>query len=360
MATQSKVVISKDDSVRVDITPMNNNQSPSRKTYVLSKVIGKPKPTIYPFSESQSVASLDVINNFSADSIKFDSVSITVNISSSASMPTDLIMKIIGVDKNGVNRDSLTAQESKGGGLTDTLRLSPGEVKKIIFDKTTSLGGHGIDQFLSSFFTGGSGSLPSKLIVTGQAIVDPASYYQYPDSTGTVEAGDSVHTSMDFEFPVRIGIINGKYDTTYVLSDSSGNKIDKKSLTQIDSGNVIFTIFNGFPLQIGVGSKLFGGLASNQSKPDTVVLLSLPKVGVITADSARYASNPNSPIGLTGTVIGLDTADVGKINPARFISVNVQLNTSGSNVPVEFKKSYYVQVKAFVSVRYNVDFDKLK
>ena len=46
------------------------------------------------------------------------------------------------------------------------------------------------------------------------------------------------------------------------------------------------------------------GLAYNKSIPDTVVLLSLPKTGVILADSARYVSNPNSPIGLTGTVIG--------------------------------------------------------
>ncbi len=101
-------------------------------------------------------------------------------------------------------------------------------------------------------------------------------------------------------------------------------------------------------------------MRTDQSIPDTVVLLSLPKVGVIQADSARYASNPSSPIGLTGTVIGLDTADVDKINPANFIALKIKLNTSGSNQPVEFKQSYYVRLKAFVSVVYNVNFDKLK
>ena len=59
-------------------------------------------------------------------------------------------------------------------------------------------------------------------------------------------------------------------------------------------------------------------------------------------------------------MISLDTADVDKINPANFVAVTIHLNTSGSNVPVEFKPSYYVQLKAFVSVVYNVDFDKLK
>ena len=358
-ATQNKVAISKDDSVRVDITPLNNNQG--RKTYILSKVVGKVKPTIVPINETVDASMGDIGNKFTADSIKFDSISITLKILSTGSFPTDLIMKVTGLDNNGVARASLTAQEVKpGGGSTDTLRINPGQEKDIVFDKTTALGGYGIDQFLASFFTGGSGSLPQTLVVTGQAIVDPASYYQYPDSTGTVEIGDSVYTSMNFSFPVTVGIINGTFKDTVVISDSSGNKIDKKSLTQIDSGNVIFTIFNGFPLQITVGSKLLPGLASNQSIPDTVVLLSLPKVGVIEADSARYVSNPNSPIGLTGAVIGLDTSDVDKINPANFVAVTIHLNTSGSNVPVEFKKSYYVQLKAFVSVLYNVDFDKLK
>ena len=359
--TQGKVLITKDDSVRVDITPLNNNQSPPRKTYVLSKVIGKLKPTTVPINETVDAWIGDIGSKFSADSIKFDSVSITLNILSTGLFPTDLTMKVIGLDDKGNQHGSLTAQEVKpGGGLTDTLRINPGQTKKIVFDKTTSQGANGIDQFLSSFFSSGNASLPSKLQVLGQAVIDPASYYQYADSTGTVQTGDSVYTSVEFSFPVTIGIINGTFKDTVVISDSSGNKIDKKSLSQIDSGQVIFTIFNGFPMQISVGSKLLPGLANNKSLPDTVVLLSLPKSGVILADSARYVSNPNSPIGLTGTVISLDTSDVDKINPANFVAVNIKLNTSGSNVPVEFKKSYYVQLKAFVSVRYNVDFDKLK
>ncbi|MGA7161416.1 MAG: hypothetical protein WBZ48_10465 [Bacteroidota bacterium] len=360
-ATKKKVVISKDDSVRVDVTPLNNNQSPPRKTYVLSKVIGKLKPTVVSINQTVDASIGDVGNKFTADNIKFDSVSITLNILSTGLFPTDLLMKVVGLDSVGNPRATLVAQDLKpGGGLTDTLRIYPGQTKKIVFDKSTSNGNNGIDQFLSSFFSTGSGSLPSKLQVVGQAVIDPASYYQYADSTGTVATGDSVFTSMQFSFPVTIGIINGTFRDTVVISDSSGNKIDKQSLTQIDSGNVIFTIYNGFPLQLTVGTKLLPGLAYDKSKPDTAVLLSLPKTGLIVADSARYVSNPNSPIGLTGTVISLDTADVGKINPASFAAVTIRLNTSGSNVPVEFKKSYYVQLKAFVSVRYNVDFDKLK
>ncbi len=359
----NKVLISKDDSVRVDILPLNNNQSPPRKTYVLSKVIGKLKPTTVAINQTVDAAIGDIGNEFSADSIKFDSVSITLNILSTGLFPTDLTMKVIGLDKNGNQRASLVAQDVKpGGGLTDTLRINPGQAKKIVFNKTTSSGANGIDQFLSSFFSGGNASLPSKLQVVGQAVIDPASYYKYPDSTGTVEIGDSVFTSVNFSFPVSIGIINGVFRDTVVLTDTSGNKIDKKDLALIDSGNVIFTIFNGFPLQITVGSKLLPGLASNPSIANTdsnAVLLSLPKTGLITADSARYASLPNSPIGLTGIVIPLTSSDVGKINPARFVAVTIHLNTSGSNLPVAFKQSYYVQLKAFVSVNYNVNVDSL-
>jgi hypothetical protein len=303
----------------------------------------------------------DIGNKFSADSIKFDSVSITLKILSTGSFPTDLAMKIIGLDKNGVRRDSLIAREVRGGVLGDTLRINPGVEKKIVFDKSTSTGGHGIDQFLSSFFSGGSGSLPQQLIVTGRALVDPPSFYQYPESTGTVTAGDSVYTSVEFKFPVRVGIINGTYKDTITISDTSGNKIDKKSVAQIDSGKVIFTINNAFPFQLDVGTKLFPALAADKSKADTsTVLLLLPKVGEIRADSARYASKPDAPVAVTGTVIGLTRDDVLKINPASFVAVAIKLKTAGNDMPVEFKKDYYVRLKAFVSVLYNVNFDKLK
>lgn len=358
-ATASRVVITKDDSVQVAIVPGANNQG--NKTYVLDKVIGKVKPTPVPINQNVDATVGDIGSKFTADSIRFDSVSITLKILSTGSFPTDLAMKIVGLDKNGMRRDSLIAREVRGGILSDTLRINPGVEKQIVFDKSTSSGGHGIDQFLSSFFSGGSGSLPQQLIVSGQALVDPPSYYQYPESTGTVKAGDSVFTSVEFKFPVRVGIINGTYKDTITISDTSGNKIDKKSVAQIDSGKVIFTINNAFPFQLDVGTKLFPALAADKSKVDTsTVLLLLPKVGEIRADSARYGSKPDAPVGVTGTVIPLTPDDVDKINPASFVAVAIKMKTAGNDNPVEFKKDYYVRLKAFVSVRYNVDFDKLK
>ncbi|HTY12362.1 MAG TPA: hypothetical protein VMF88_14970 [Bacteroidota bacterium] len=360
-ATQGRVVIRKTDSVQVQITPQNNNQVPPRPTYIISKVIGKVKPTVVAINTTVPSLIGDISNKFTADSIKFDSVSITLNILSTGLFPTDLTMKVIGIDNNGNQRATLTAMDPKqGGGLTDTLRIYPGQTKKIVFNKQTSQPGNGIDQFLSAFFSGGNGSLPTKFQVIGQAVVDPASYYQYPDSTGTVKQGDSVYTSLDFSFPVTIGIINGTFKDTVVMQDSSGNKVDKKDLTQIDSGQVSFTIVNGFPLQITAGMNLLPALKTNRSQPDTTVLLSFPKIGLITADSARYASKPNSPLGITGTVIGLDTADVSKINPASFAAVTIRLNTSGSNQPVKFDTTYSVELKAFLSVRFNVNFDQMK
>lgn len=360
-ATTGRVTITKDDSVQVSIDPQENSQK--NKTYVLEKVVGKVKPTPVPINKSVDASVGDIGTKFTADSIKFDSVSITLKILSTGSFPTDLAMKVVGVDKNGLRRDSLTARELRGSVLSDTLRIFPGVEKKIVFDKSTGKPGNSIDEFLSSFFKGGSGSLPQQLIVSGQALVDPKSYYQYPESTGTVKVGDSVFTSVEFKFPVRIGIINGTYKDTITLSDTSGNKIDKKNLTSIDSGKAIFTIFNAFPFQLDVASTLLRADATDKSKPGRTAqdsLFSLPKSGTIRADSARYSSRPNSPLGLTGTVIGLTTSDVDKINPASFVAVAIKLKTSGNNPPVEFKNNYYVHLKAFVSVQFNVNFDKLK
>jgi hypothetical protein len=372
-ATANRVVISKDDSVQVAIVPGTNNRG--NKTYILDKVIGKVKPTAVPISHTVPSKVGDIDNKFTADSIKFDSVSITLKIlmgtQGSGSFPTDLAMKIIGLDKNGVRRDSLIAREVRGGILSDTLRINPGVEKRIVFDKSTSSGGHGIDQFLSSFFSGGSGGLPQQFIVTGRALVDPPSYYQYPESTGTVKAGDSVYTSVEFKFPVRIGIINGTYTDTIPPPDTSGYGKVKKYIGQIDTGKVIFTINNGFPFQLDVNTWLLPALPralatdTLKADPDTAhVLLWLPKKGsAITADSARYftAPAPNyDPIGKTASVISLTRDDIDKVVSTSFVAVSIKLKTSGNANPVEFKKDYYVQLKEFVSVRFNVNFDKLK
>ena len=361
-STVGKVVVTDSDFVTVDIIPEDNHQVPKKKNYVLKKVIGKVTPTFVPINTSFDAATGDIGNKFTADSIKFDSVSITLKIFSSGSFPTDLKMKIIGLDNNGVPRDSLIARELKGGVLNDTLRLYPGLVKKIVFDKSTAAPGtHGIDEFLSSFFVGGSGSLPQKFTVVGEAVVDPASYYQYPESTGTVTAGDSVTTSVDFRFPVRIGIMNGTYRDTINIADTSGTKINKDQLTSIDSGTVAFSIKNTFPFQLGVATKLLGGLPSDRSKPDTSILLLIPKVGEILADSARYGARPNSPASGTYTPIGLTTADIDKINPASFVAIAIKLKTAGNgDHAVVFRNDYYVELKARVSVRFNVNFDKFK
>ena len=360
-STVGKVLITENDFVTVDITPMDNLQGAHKTTYVLRKVIGKVTPTFVPINTSFDAATGDIGNKFTADSINFDSVSIALNIFSSGSFPTDLKMKIIGLDNKGKRQDSLIARELKGGVLNDTLRLYPGFNKKIVFDKSTALPGtHGIDQFLSSFFVGGSGSLPQKFIVVGEAVVDPKSYYQYPESTGTVTAGDSVTTSVDFRFPVRLGIMTGLYKETINIADSAGININKDQLTSIDSGIVSFSVKNTFPFQLDVGTHLLKGLASDRTKPDTVSIFSLPKNnGVIHVESANYSSS--SPARSTYTPINLTKSDIiDGMSPASFIAVAINLNTFGGDAhPVAFKNDYYVELKARVSVRFNVNFDKL-
>ncbi|MDE3057084.1 MAG: hypothetical protein KGJ59_03895, partial [Bacteroidota bacterium] len=358
--TNDKRVISKDDSVRAEIIP---NQADNNGQYVVSYVRGKVKPTLAAIHFEMPVTIGDIGNKFTSDSISFDSVTIAVNIFSTGLFPTDLNMKIIALDNEGNRGDSLMVPTNHTDNQTGAtaFRILPGDSARIVFTKGT-----GVGRFLSSFF-GRNGRLPDKLVVDGDALIDPIDVYKDSLSTGTVKDGDSIYTSVDFSFPTRLAVVNGVLRDTIALQKQN---IDEKTYSKVKDGNIYFKIENDFPFELDVTSRMFKAMAANSTKPDTATplftlprgadsLTSRPADPPIIADSSRYFTGGGE--GITYTYVNIVPSDVDKITSADFMSVQIGLRTSGNNgKPVAFNTSDKIRLKIFANVSFNVDFSNNK
>ena len=342
-----KPVITKNDSVYAALTPQLNDQSPPTTNYVLNDVQGRVRPTHVGISDGTPMHFFDPNTQFAADQVNFDSVTIALNVLCSGLFPTDFQMKVIAFRK-GIAGATMDAHDINGG---STLHIQPGKITQIVFSKSNST----IDQFLGSFFTAGNGGLPDSIGVQGTAVINPTSVYSTSAGIGGVADGDSIGTSLDFSFPVRIGIVNGVFLDTVKLGQTN---IDQKDLSNIDTGTVSYAIQNDFPFQLGITSTLLNANPIDPSMPDSV-LLHLPKADTITVDSSHYFTT-----GATGnsfTLMSLTPADVAEFNPAQFVVVRIAIKTSGNNgVPAILKQSEQIHIKAFANITFNVDFNKNK
>ncbi len=347
--TTDKRVISKDDSVVAGIYPDKDLQG-NTIPYTISNVRGKVKPTPETIHFEMPASIGDLGDKFRADSISFDSVTITVNILSTGLFPTDLNMTIIALDKDGNRGDSLEVPHSPG---RNAFRILPGDSAQIVFTKGT-----GVARFLSSFF-GRNGRLPDKLLVDGNAVIDPMDVYLDSLSSGTVKVGDSIYTSVDFSFPVRVGIMNGVLRDTVALGKQN---INKSTYSKVDNGSIFFKIENDFPFQLDVSAAMFKAMAADSSKPDTTnLLISLPHNGdpPIIADSSRYFTGGGT--GTSGSFVSLTPADVEKFTSADFMTVQIALKTAGNTgQPVSFNTTNKIHLVVSANIVFNVDFSSKK
>jgi hypothetical protein len=344
--TGTRPVISKNDSVFAEIIPLQNNQSPPTTQYILQRVEGRVRPTPVSISDGVSMYFGDANNKFTADQINFDSVTIAMNVLCSGLFPTDFQLKVIPFRK-GKPGQAMDAHDANGN---STLHIDPGQVTQIVFSKSNS----SIDQFLGSFITGGNGNLPDSIAVQGNAVINPLSSYSDPvKGIGGVQNGDSIVTSLNFSFPLRIAIQNGVFLDTFALPNIN---INKSNLTDIDTGTISYAVQNEFPFQLGVTSTLLSGQPDNPSVADSV-LLHLPATDTIQVDSSHYFTTGQP--GNSFTLMSLGPSDVAEFNPAQFVVVRIAIKTSGNNgTPVILNRTDQIHIKAFANIIFNVDFDK--
>ena len=352
-----KIVVNKNDSVVAEIIP-KKDEFGKTIPYKLHKVHGKIKPTTVSVNSSMPFVTGEMSSKFKADSILVDSIYLSLKLFTSGLFPIDIALKIYAVNKDGSFGDSLKYPSGN-----TPKRINPGEIDSIVFDKTNST----LDRFISSFLSaGGSGKfLPDSLRIIGKFVVNPIDVYKDPNAFGGATEGDTVVTGVKFSFPMRLGIKNGTLRDTSVIGDttSSGtgtSKFDKSTIEDVIQGKILFSVENTFPIQIQIKAGLFDNKI-NSTKPDTVALMYLPMGSdTILVDSARYSQSPVKP-GKSFNTFSMTPNDVDKFNPAKFMTLAINLRTSGNgNKAVVFKKDNYLKIKSFASVTYNVNFEKKK
>lgn len=360
----TKQVIKKTDSVLVQILPRTN--SIGTNEYVVDSVQGKIPPTIVKVNETTDAGIGTSTDNFSADSVKFDGAQIILKIFTNSLFPTDLQFKVKAVS-GGVTRDSLSTPKGTGVNASPdnaSYRIFPGDTAKIVFDKfNADATGKTIDRFLSNFVRNGRFQFPEQFVIDGNAIIEPADQYASTNtnSIGRVKNGDSVYTSLEFSFPLKIGIVNGLYlaDT----ADIAGN-VDTSLTSSIVSGTVGFNLASTFPVALDIYSNLIKADPLDATKPsrDTTTnsVMKFPK------DSTKV------PLGVPGALdnqikveyrdIVLTGDDAKKISDAKFNAIQIKMKTAADNgnTPLAFVQDDSIQVITIANIKFKIDYDKLK
>ncbi|MCK9407653.1 MAG: hypothetical protein WCX28_13225 [Bacteriovoracaceae bacterium] len=364
----AKVVIKKTDSVHVEIRPKESNGV--IEPYVLDVVTGRIPPNKVAINDTIPAGVGQSNDNFSADTINFDGASIVLKIFTKSLFPTDLKFTVQAIS-NGVITDSLSTPVGTGHNTSAdgvSFRIFPGEEANIIFDKSNKDAyGKTIDQFLSKFVQNGKFKFPDKFAVTGNAVIDPLDLYNIgtADTTnkGTVKDNDSVYTSLDFSFPLKIGIVNGLYlaDT----SDIAGNA-DTSMTSSIEEGTIGFNLASTFPVALDIYSNLIKADPADPTKPSRDTL----------TNSVIRFPDPNDstehPLGVPGTntiepkreyrEIQLSSVEAKKVAEAKFTAVEIKLNTAGGygGEPLAFEYGDSIQVITTANIKFKVDTDKFK
>ncbi len=360
----TKVVIKKTDSVLVQIRPKQT--AGVNDPYVLDEVQGKIPPNIVSINDTIPAGVGSSNDNFSADSIKFDGAQIQLKIFTKSLFPTDLKFTIKGF-ADGAPTDSLSTPKGVGKNASPdgvSYRILPGDTAKIIFDKfNADANGKTIDAFLSKFIRNGKFKFPDKFAIAGNAIIEPADQYSSTDpaSVGVVKDDDSVYTSLDFSFPLKIGIVNGLYaaDTA-----SIGDNVDTTLTSSIVEGTIGFNLASTFPVALDIYSNLIKADPADPTKPSRDPLTN--SVITFPQDSTKL------PLGVPGALdnqvkveyrsISLTGVEAKKVAEARFTAVQVKMRTAADNgnTPLAFVKNDSLQVITVANIKFHVDQDKLK
>ncbi len=345
-ATADKRLISANDSIAASIVPRMNAGVVQALT--LAKFEGVIRPTVVNINESVATDFGTVADKVSADSIKFDNSTITLNLFTRTTFPADINLRVTAWH-NGVKGLSMNVP-SGNGGLNGAYRIVPGDTAKIVFNKTTTTNGVTIDRFMNSFVVNGKIQLPDKFVLEGTGTIEPADVYGNGTNgrIGSVTNQDSIYSSLEFSFPVRIAIVNGIFSDTTEFT----NTVDRNKMDLLESGKVSFQIENTFPVSGDVSLMMMASKAVR----DTLINLTKTPLHV---ESAVYNASGANTSSSSYSFVALAQGESSKFSGATVTALNARMHTGGGAQPVSFRSTDHIRVKAYGTFKVMVDFDTM-
>lgn len=286
---------------------------------------GAIKPTNISMNVSRSI-DLGEVNRIFTGTAKFLQARVVLTVANPTRFAIDFNGTITGTS-------SVTGQSASVSIPQDQRRVSYPQTS-ITLTETNS----NIVSFLNSF----SGKLPDKFTVLGNALLNP-NYV-----SGSVSANDSVGIVFSIEIPLKLGIVNGVARDTNTIDISSE---DRKEIDRANYGRVTLEVGNGLPASIEVSLDL---LDTRRTKLLTLPKASQPPVAVSGAqvDAQGRVIAPAS----STTYLEMTSDDISKFYPSHYVAFSMTIGTSGGGtVPVQFRTTDSVHVRAYSTVNYRVN-----
>ncbi len=287
---------------------------------------GTIKPTTVGVNLSKTI-DLGEVNRLFSGTAKLSQAKLVLIFTTPARYPIDLNTVLTG-------RSSATGQMA-------SLSL-PANQRRVTSPQTTitlSETNSDLVKFLNSF----SGKLPDQFTLLGNAVLNP----EY--TSGALSASDSLGTALSIDIPLKAAILNGlAQDTTQVNLSSE----TRKDISHANYGKVQFEIQNGLPAAVQISLSFLDAQRMN--------LLTLPKasqppiaVSGATVDGEGRVVVPAS----STSFVELVADDVNKIQLLQYAAFAMSIWTSGGgSVPVQFRTTDSVHVRAFSTLNYRVNF----
>ena len=300
---------------------------PPQDIFVVSYVEGIVKPIDITLDTLINLKLGDIPVKFSVDSLRFPDSKFILNLST-----PDIKSRISGNIKldDSAKYTITIPQKTLNPNSTTSVTISGDEVVSTLA------------RYVST-----NKSLPKSFKINASVEINP-SY-----ASGSISSSDNIGGQALFEITSNIGIKGGVFRDTLTMKDEKnddGNTIDLDStmVNRIRSGSINFTINNRIPLGSRLSLKLLDA--------DTVFIQDLPSSGPMIINPSLigtdgFASSPEQ----SKFTISLTKKEIDNINRAKFIALEVVINTVETAPFVKFKNTDWINFRVFGTFNYRVE-----
>jgi hypothetical protein len=300
---------------------------------ILKSITGKIKTQLLAVNSAMaSNINFKDANKFTADSIDFKGIGLTIKFPMTGGYPMDYDLTVIAKLKGSIVGNPIVIKSGQNG----FQRIYPSDPVIPISNAP------GFDDFISKFFP----ASPDSFYIIGTVTLNP----EFPLGTSyTTHDTSKIYPSFDVNFPVTVGITNGK--VTDVVGFTKA-EVPKEFSKSVEHGTITFNFFNRIPLKMGFSATFLGNYDTPSMLDDS--LFSIVPSNLILAgqiDANGYSSAQT----VSKVSITLDGDQMALFNKADSLRIQFQMATGTSGQVVKVRQSDYIRVYAKGDITYTMN-----